>query len=266
MTGGLGNQLFQLRFAQELKNKGLEVILDTSALAPRSLELPMELMNFTVTKSRHSRSRVFHSLAHKNLLPTVIFEDRPNVLHKSFLNLIQLNHFGYYQSIDQNIDFPLKLGNFEELLFDKHDFAPELTRSLAIHIRGGDFKGNELYVNLGVDYYVRILKRINFENSRQIFIFTDDPEYSQSLIDGIGLEFDLSRQEIIFINQELSPFETLKLLSTAKTRIISSSTFSWWAGILALSRGRNHTFAPSTFFRKKQMTIPLPSKWDIQNV
>jgi len=266
LTGGLGNQLFQLRFAQGLERKGLEVTLDTSALAPRSLELPMELINFVVTQRRHSRSRTFQSLAHKNLLPTVIFEDRPNVFHKSIFNLIQLNHFGYYQSINQDISFPLQLGNFEEMLFDKHDFAVELSQSLAIHIRGGDFKGSEIYLNLGVDYYVGNIKRVNLENSRHIFVFTDDPEYSQSLIDEIGLEFDLSRQKIVFINQEISPFETLKLLSIAKTRIISNSTFSWWGGILALNRGRNNTFAPSTFFREKQMTIPLPSTWDIQIV
>jgi hypothetical protein len=266
LTGGLGNQLFQLKFAQELNSRGLEIALDTSALAPRSFELPEELMEFSLIKERKSQPRIFHLLAHKNLLPNVIFDDNPRTFHKLLSNLISLNHFGYYQSIRGDITFPIQLGNFEELLLAKYDFAERLSHSLAIHIRGGDFKGNKTYSTLGVDYYVDILRRINFGNMRDIFVFTDDPDYADILINSINLRFDLSGFKIIFISQELSPFETLKLLSTAECRIISNSTFSWWGGVLALSRGRSETYAPKTFFRKKKMIIPLPEVWKIQSV
>jgi len=266
LTGGLGNQLFQLKFAQELNTRGVEIALDTSALAPRSFELTEELSEFIIIKRRKSQSRIFHSLAHKNLLPNVIFDDNPRIFHKWLSNLISLNHFGYYQSIRGDITFPIQLGNFEELLLEKYDFAEKLSHSLAIHIRGGDFKGNETYLTLGVDYYVAIWKSINFRNMRDSFGVTDDPDYADILMNSISLRFDLTGFKIIFISQELPPFETLKLLSIAECRIISNSTFSWWGGVLALSRGRSETYAPKTFFRKKKMIIPLPDVWKIQSV
>lgn len=266
LTGGLGNQLFQLKFAQELNTRGVEVALDTSALFPRSFELPEELTEFKIIKRRKSQPRIFHSLAHKNLLPNVIFDDNPRIFHKWLSNVISINHFGYYQSISGGVTFPLQLGNFEELLLEKYDFAEQLSRSLAIHIRGGDFKGNETYLTLGDDYYVGILKSLDFSNMRDIFIFTDDPPYADNLIRSISHRFNLSSSKIIFISQELSPFETLKLLSFAESRIISNSTFSWWGGVLALSRGRSETYAPNNFFRKKKMIIPLPEIWKIQSV
>ena len=266
MTGGLGNQLFQLKFAQELRKRGLVITLDTSTLAPRKFEIPEDLTEFQIIASKRSQPRIFHSLAHANLLPNVIFEDHPRIFHKVVSKLIPLNHFGYYQSILEDFSFPLKLENFDELLLRKYDFAEKLSNSLAIHIRGGDFRGNEMYLTLGVDYYVDVLRGINFGDMHDIFVFTDDPDYAHILIDSISIQFDLSCFNIVYLSQELLPFETLKLLSIAKCRIISNSTFSWWGGVLALNRGRSATYAPKTFFRYKKMTIPLPDIWKIQSV
>ncbi len=266
LTGGLGNQLFQLKFAYELENSGVQVTLDTSMLKPRTLELPRDLVKFRIANRSQAQPRFVHFLAHRNLLPTVIFENQPNNFHKILARLVNLNHFGYYQSQLKDLSFPMHFGDYEEILINRFDFAQELSNSVAIHIRGGDFKNSAIYLNLDENYYINVLRRINLTRIYYIFIFTDDLNYAQTLLDSIQRHYSFKKHEIYFVNQDLPALETLKLLSIAETRIISNSTFSWWAGILALSRDRVNTYAPSTFFHERPMDIPLPSEWCIQDV
>lgn len=266
LTGGLGNQLFQLKFACELENSGLQVTLDTSMLKPRTLELPTDLGKFKIVNKKYAKPRFVHYLAHRNLLPTVIFENQPNNIHKFLTHLVRLNHFGYYQSQMKDLTFPIPLGNYEETLMKKFEFAMELSNSIAIHIRGGDFKNSKIYINLDENYYIRVLKSINLTRFHSIFIFTDDFDYAQELLDSIQRDYSLEKFQIHFVNQDLSPLETLKLFSIANTRIISNSTFSWWGAILALNRDRINTYTPSTFFHERPMNIPLPTEWRVQDV
>jgi hypothetical protein len=101
----------------------------------------------------------------------------------------------------------------------------ELGSFSAVHIRQGDYE----YSNFGLlspEFY-----QINQAQSNgPVVVFTDR--------DDLPNEFKIATNpDFIFSPNNLSAEDSFALMSRAKELVIANSTFSWWAGFMALQNG-----------------------------
>lgn len=136
--------------------------------------------------------------------------------------------------------------------------------TIGIHVRGGDYLKdvNREIGSLSLEYYdkaISSLKEIaNIENYK-ILVFSDDLEYARSLLSNSKIGFDVH-----YVSPPLDskPTESLMLMSRTNIRIISNSTFAWWAGYLGSKDGL--VIAPNKWFKaKKDPKALIPDTWKV---
>ena len=228
LTGGIGNQIFQVAVGFELaKKKGMFLIL------------VYHLDNITHNKSVTE----FFSTIFSNF--NYISKDDVN-----FTNVIQYHEdkcFNYYDNIIQRTDSDYYINGYfqnkkylktykQELLniFLEYRYiyiekkCIDFVNSYFIHIRRGDYVDNRLYMfdvdaylNLAISY---ILKK-NPEQPPHFFIFSNDIEFckSYSVLNAIEKTF-------IEGMDTLESFYSMSLCR--KGGICANSTFSGWASML----------------------------------
>ena len=123
------------------------------------------------------------------------------------------------------------IGKCKSNIFDKE--------TIAIHIRRGDYIGNNNYVQLEISYYILALFE-NFTNWRSynIIIFSDDISYCK-------VHFDCIPN--VYFSENNSDIEDLCLMSQCNHFIISNSTFSWWGAYLG-SKKNSKVIRPNYLF------------------
>jgi hypothetical protein len=135
--------------------------------------------------------------------------------------------------------------------------------TIGIHVRGGDYllPVNAEIGNLSPEYYNRALQRVseilNLSHF-QALVFTDDLVHATALLGKINTQVEFK-----YINPpaDSQATESMLLLSKCSIKIISNSTFAWWAGYLGDST--ELVLAPSKWF--KGMIDPdeiKPSEWE----
>jgi len=113
------------------------------------------------------------------------------------------------------------------LIFQKLSSKIKETKSVAIHIRRGDYV--KLGCCLSAKYYEHAIeeieKRIGMNTT--FFVFTEDPQYAHTI-------FDHKPYEFIFLEEknQLTDIEVFFLMSVCSSQIITNSTFSWWSAYL----------------------------------
>jgi hypothetical protein len=138
----------------------------------------------------------------------------------------------------------LILGEEIDAVLDLENQADNFDRDLVVHIRRGDTR--EISTDWGVlsmNYY---LKQIRTEDSPLICI--DDAEE----VDALRPHFP----NATFLTPEITTtWQTLKILSEAKTLIIANSTLSWWAAWLKSRVNPETVFFPDTWRPAEQKTF-----------
>jgi hypothetical protein len=137
------------------------------------------------------------------------------------------------------------------------------TNPTVIHVRRGDYlldKNNYIGV-LSVEYFLNGLRllesRIEHQTkAKPIWIFSDEPGVVKEEFSGI-MEFVSAKY--IETPPGSDPAESLILMSSASSIVISNSTFSWWSA--ALSKGAK-VVAPSKWFKRSEDPQDLiPANW-----
>jgi hypothetical protein len=261
LAGGLGNQIFQLGAALLLarRNHAKKIILDGCALRQYSSARSNNLSSFFdlkkffadiitdhlfLTKCRLGRLLSLNLsnwpfVSDRNFQTSLIF---PN---KSFIALD-----GYFQTcLVQNI-FDEMLDILSDMYI--HDRHSTTNRSTCIvHIRGGDF------ISLGrtdispENFYQDAIHKMVHEHAiRKFKIITDDVSYAQKIMHKCHYYNTISSRDIVSDFKEISNYPM---------RILSSSTFCFWASAL----GNNHNgtvYAPPFWLPGKQRRIRLPNE------
>ncbi len=245
ISGGLGNQLFQLAAAKNLDNQGYKVFIDS---------IYNEINGFRVTKINDFASAlgipaIKRSLFLKNLLKVAIVRKiyvsklRKNTIFEKMnfgkpiisTNNMNFRLFGYWQNISLANEIRYRLS---ELLK-----SPPID-AIALHVRRGDYlsKQHDLHGALDGRYYLKALEKLNQKRSNQkIVIFTDSPEIVKQE-EWIQL---LNSSKVSF-SDSIDPWETLMEMARYSTIICSNSTFSWWAAFIGEDR---EVFMPDLWFK-----------------
>ena len=128
----------------------------------------------------------------------------------------------YFKNVKKELkkDFTFK----KQIRAECADIIDELFDDpIALHIRRGDFLINSAnHHNLSMSYYENALKK--FHHTRQVIIFTDDPDWA-------GAQ-DLFKQDRFVISQNNGAYHDMYLMSKCTDFIIANSTFSWWSAWL----------------------------------
>jgi hypothetical protein len=275
LTGGLGNQLFQYTSASNVAaTLQTELIIDCRP-SERVLGRKADLLSFNlqgekilsfkdVQPSRQVLDRLFwrHPMLRRasqrklgtNLCaPINELKIREGDLIRGFFQ----NYTSYsdFQSRSGTSPFSIKEPCNRFLILSKNFESQAIT---SIHIRKGDYVTYKSTFGLLTDnYYARANSKLVSEATKgETFIFTDSPDLISN-----SLRTELGAVEIIGPDQ-LSPAETIVLMSKSKKLITSNSSFSWWAG--ALSAGCD-IIVPDPWFNNLdpwfQTNGLIPSSW-----
>lgn len=264
LAGGLGNQIFQVSSAILLANKirskkiyyypdalgnykigrGLQVF-DFFDFSKISIEF--EKISSTVLKSRIAKLLSFN-------LPCNIFVSDNNFQcalkgENRFVYFMD----GYFQTSLQQTDFD------DELSLLRSSFTSVGSSSLhgcLIHIRGGDFikigwnqVSSRLYYKKSIEF---MQKKCGFSTFK---VITDDRIYAKSLLDSIGIDFS-------FLGGSLH--EDFYLIGSHRYRILSSSTFAFWASALG-DNSDSAVIAPQYWLPGIRRKIQLPNEVHIHD-
>ena len=261
MSGGLGNQLFQLSAGLYAvrQDSDAKVLLDTRFLAAyetaRDFEIDFVLKHLPgvgIANSSMSMATLASRLRLGRLLNSswagyacVGSAERLKLLQSEPCSWFVLD--GYFQHPD--LAFPALL---REYLFAKlsTEFSyltnfPQFSGSselVSLHIRRGDFVNSKaasgVFKKIELDYYRTAVK--NFSARSCFLVFGDDPELTAAFakeIDGVDIP-----------SLGLSLKEEFMLMALADHQIIANSTFSWWAAYLGHSVGKR-VIAPKDWYQ-----------------
>ena len=271
--GGFGNQLFQLNFAQILKNKGFEVFVNTrdfervakensEHLTARKLVLPVENFNLNEIRNQEYINYKFRRITrnYKILNKATLNNKTFSVVNDNNLdleNLLKKNHFiGYWQDLNylkENKESLISsLKNNKTLKGSLEEKSNDMTM---IHVRRNDYlKFNEelpiIYYEKAIDYLKEKTNKLNFN------VFTDDLPWSKN-------QKIFKNAHNIFTSSD-SPKETIETFSLMlrnKNFIIANSTFSLLAAFLAEKSNSIITY-PDPWFRSRSYNKNITSsKW-----
>tara|TARA_B100001996_G_scaffold92544_1_gene68942 strand:- start:124 stop:888 length:765 start_codon:yes stop_codon:yes gene_type:complete len=250
-AGGLGNQLFILNKALELKERNKFVMLDTyfyenDVRYERKFHFKGKLKIITVLNKK-LRYILFRLNKVLNKINMFHFQQESN-FEKSKIKFFQVIYLtGYWQEKivpkKRNIDL------FNRV-FKENELKDE--NIVAVH-----FRSEEYDIKLPESYYSKALKVFD-ESNYEFHLFGDSKEYLKEIEKEI---FKNKKSKIIDLNDEILEFEKLK---SYRNYISSNSTFCWWALIL-----NQENILKATSPKKwnvgyeEKYNIYIPSEWEL---
>jgi hypothetical protein len=278
--GGLGNQLFQYATARSIAEQlNVELVLDPYWFShpradetPRSLELNRYKIQFRLAttaeqqRRRWLRSRVGRCIG--LLSPIKVCRER-SLKYDPSLKLSSTNSYlvGFWQSEEYFKDIrqillseltPLQPpGRQDYELIERM----ATTNAVSVHVRRGDYvssaSASSFHGVCSLDYYRAALAHITSKlETPELFIFSDDPEWTQRNLDTGGY-----RAHYVNHNSPVEAFQDLRLMTFCKHHIIANSSFSWWGAWLS-THDNQIVVAPRQWFQGgREAPDLIPSRW-----
>lgn len=118
------------------------------------------------------------------------------------------------------------------------------TENILIHIRRGDYVGNQHYYQLPITYYIDALERFfpGWYDTKNLIIISDDIPYCR-------IHFGCLTN--VFFADDFDEIESIALASLCDNYILSNSSFSWWGAWLGEKtwpRSRKRIIHPGHLF------------------
>ncbi|QWC95521.1 alpha-1,2-fucosyltransferase [Polynucleobacter paneuropaeus] len=277
INGGLGNQMFQYAACKALAD-----------LKSTSFKVDITKLNDENNHNGYELERVFqisNSIAKSHEVKSILGVWRNNPLYKirkklnflfsgrlyieksidfdaSFYDLCDNTYLdGYFQSQNYFLKSLCSIRNnfkFRDGLDQENEEIANLIKienSVSVHVRRGDYEGNNFYANCTNEYYLSAMEFISSKTRNPLFfIFSDDIKWAENNF--------RHRKDLKFVknNCGLKSFNDMHLMSLCRHHINANSSFSWWASFLS-EFDRGITIAPKNWFRDKLLphTIHMPN-------
>jgi glycosyltransferase involved in cell wall biosynthesis len=227
LSGGLGNQLFQIAACLSLaKRLGYVAMFD-----PDKHFLPLQGRKFmTYTNNLYRELIISHNLP----ITQQYNSDKFNYVEIPHIQPLTIIKGGfqsekYFDKFLINNIFGIN-EYIANMLTNKYG---DVTNKVSIHVRRGDYlKLWPHHVFVGEEYYTKAITQMGDKN---YLVFSDDIEWCKSFFKG---KFD-------FIQDE--DYNELYLMSLCGGNIIGNSTFSWWGAWLNRTPNKK-VISPNTWF------------------
>lgn len=255
LMGGLGNQMYQYAIGRGLEEKNNNMmLLDTSFLENRTPGF--------VNVFRDYELNLFPKLKEKLV-------DATNVDHQGHIQVIHEPHFHYSNVLMESTLPPdhnyLLIGHwqtpkyFEDISDSiREEFSfPDILEpktlklqeeilscnSVMINVRRSDYLTDNLFEDLGMDYFNKCIDEISKKvDNAYFYVFSDDIEWCKE-------NFKTWQDRFFIVDKSYAGhkyIDYLHLMSCCKHDIIPNSTFAWWAAWLN---------------KNEDKIVMYPSKW-----
>jgi len=247
LAGGLGNQIFQIGASLLIakKFKHTKLYLEINSLNQYTQKRNLELFKIFNIKKLEEIG-VMPYITKNNIfaisrLPKIFSINKKNWPFLNDINfknnLNNSNNFiimdGYFQNCITQDNFIDEINILKKILFDNsYEFVYD---ECVIHVRGRDF------IKLGwnnicnMQYYQKAIAIMNKQyNIKKYYIVTDDINYSEYILKKFKIEYE-------YYNS--SSVEDFLFIGRCKYRILSNSTFAFWASALG-NNENNFVVAP----------------------
>ena len=262
--GGFGNQMFMYAFYLKLRESSDmhaaihdAIKYDLTGSINDIFDLRWELADEKdIYRLGESSFSLFNRIRRKLLGYKKTYYIQDDTVDETHLFTDSVNEcyvVGYWQSYNyfRGLDDVVKeLYDFEKYLYrlchslekkkvlvaeENWNIAREIEgcHSVAVHIRGGDYRDEELnkiYGNICTkQYYQSAIEEIKRqEKNIKCYVFTNDPEYAQEILLETGDEIF-----VVDVNKEIEySILDIYLMSKCKYMVIANSSFSWWGAFL----------------------------------
>ena len=236
LMGGIGNVLFQLNFAEIMREAGFDVVVNTSLLVRHKItKLLMRWSDHGTLEALNLLHMLDDFQTNSNLGSDVALglcakARRRPVLRVGYYDLSAPDPdswdfstaFGYFHlNVDICGAFVNKVWRELNTLLELPEFSvvknniDRIGSGVVMHVRGGDYKKSPASL-LPASYYKRAAS-----GEKKCFVVTDDMRFASTMLNTIGFDF-----EFLGSTGAISDFMTLAF---AKRKILANSTFSWWA-------------------------------------
>ena len=251
LSGGLGNQLFQIAFSIYLRDRlKHQVLIDVDRLSKEQLsEIQPFLEYLGLTETRISFychkfpgwRKVFNI---SSILRGRLVLRRLEDSEDSLFDFKSSKHNLIYQGYAQNKDFAYILK--DKLIEYLGDYDQSNSKKIIVHIRRGDMESNpkakQYHGLISLDWLLA-----NSIRARQI---TSDDSNSTILIhsdsEEAGAEFAEKVSNSCFVDSKnMKSFDVLRMMRGAQAYVLSNSTLGWWAAFLSMPQ---QVFAPLHWF------------------
>tara|TARA_B110000003_G_C16511047_1_gene481227 strand:- start:2 stop:898 length:897 start_codon:yes stop_codon:yes gene_type:complete len=288
MKGGLGNQLFQIAFAQYLKlnnynvNINLDFFVNDGYSTPRNLIFPENF--FGLKKQTYFEQKKFWLLYKLNHAQNfTFFHDR--IKEYTFINdfidfhekdVENLYFNGYWKDLRYLTPTKALMKNYlrQNQMID-NSFKPKNIKNYGmIHVRRGDFvrEGRELKI----DYYQKSIEILKNNNINKYDIFTDDLEWvnNQKVFKNVhkvfsqksGMDIKYIKRGINSIDDKNETIETFSSMLKYKHFVTGNSSFAFWAAYLKSDQDSIVTIANPLFRNDKTNVNKLAQEsWYLVN-
>jgi hypothetical protein len=272
LTGGLGNQLFQLAAAKSLNPNEIKII--TSVGHPRlnkegradvfSLDIGHEVSEHKLKHPNKFVGKVFGYLLRSSINPnfierlflrklmrviaTVIIRYEINDTFKicfsdnpSFTNLGQRDNtvllIGYFQSYKylealRQIEENSNVSIFTQQKHEINKVSLPGDSKLIVHFRIGDYKMDNSFGVINPNYYVQAIKKVISNYHFDEILIFSDEIATARKLISIEAPIKITWVDPV----EYDTLKSFQLMRAGHAFIIGNSTFSWWAATLSLSR------------------------------
>lgn len=284
ISGGLGNQMFQFATAfAKAKSCDTKISIDLTEINIKDgkvdftyrdfeLESIFNISNYFVTKNK-SNFIVGNSIKDKIIRKFVnssFLIEKDLRYDKKIIDLSKNSYLeGYFQSELYFKEFEKEIRNQFTFKAKKNKNTLKIvkdinnSKSIAIHIRRGDYISNKSINNIhgtcSLDYYLEALKHFDLNNF-QIYFFSDDIEWVKSNF----LFLDQKKCNFIDWNSDKESWQDMYIMSKCENFIIANSSFSWWGAWLSTNKNKK-IIAPKKWFndhlKNEQTKDLIPASW-----
>jgi hypothetical protein len=294
LTGGLGNQLFQLAAGLSVANPE-DLIIDCNLGSPRlnrhgnpeldSFTFPkplrfnvvskskikfsnLGLFLFKISSKRFTRDKVQRKwlrLKNKASLFGVFLSDGVGFdarLCKEMTSKWIFGPFHTYRHIqvEATRDFiaAMRPREYPDWLRELQ-IASNLEKPIVLHIRLADYKTIQELGILRSEYFENSLKfAVTQSPDSRIWLFTDEEGLALRILG----DYDLAKLRII--NYDLSDSASnLEAMRFGHSYVLSNSTYSWWGAYLSYSSNPK-VYCPKSWFKTKpNPALMIPVDWEL---
>ncbi len=266
LIGGLGNQLFQIQYANYLnKKKDLIVYFDDSFFAVKKkeheflssrafLNFPVKRINIFQLKFIRCLDRIVFKLGYSHL-----FTHKYQFIFNSDFKIKKMTTYIFDGFWQDKIFLDRTFVNHIRAVFKKkyHYKLKKNPYTVCVHIRRGDYLTNRHFfiknqTVLDGFYYQKAMS--HFDNKYTFYVYSDDLIWTNNHFRGYP--------NVVVVNKIFkNPVTLLCRMSEYRNFIIANSTLSWWAAVISSSRNKK-VFMP-LFWNKNQKSnqYQLPS-WE----
>ena len=249
LLGGLGNQLFQIITTISLSlDKRCDYCFDISS---HPLGIPRR-KSYWFTFLRNLNHYYTKESSSCIVIKEISFNYHPFIGNYDINKLYSL--YGYFQSYKYFDHNKQKIFDLLDLNKIKNNLSQNINldflNMISIHFRIGDYKLKQgEHPVLPIQYYINSLRFIqnkleNFKNLKILYVF-DEADH-KDINQNIDILKDHFPNEFIPIDNKLSDWQQLIVMSLCKYNVVANSSFSWWG---------------SYFNQNDQSIICYPSVW-----